>query len=88
MKLLLILFKIRGQNLLEWGGNDTVQPSDTTQARSNSDFGLKVYTIQFYAIEYNFKSNCWIKLKLYLKISEVFVYVRVNFQVNACLERM
>jgi hypothetical protein len=87
MKSLLILFKIRGQNLLEGRGNDTVQPSDTTKARSNSDFGLKFYTIQFYVIEHNFKSNCWIELKLYQKISEVFVYVRVNFQVNACSER-
>ena len=28
-------------NLLEEGGNDTVQPCDTTQVRSDSDFGVK-----------------------------------------------
>ena len=64
---------------------DTVQPCDTTQARLDLDFSVKFYTVQFYVIEHNFKSNCWIKLKLYEKISEVFVYVGVNFQVNACL---
>jgi hypothetical protein len=31
--------------------NDMVQPCDTTQARSDSDFGVRVSTIQFYAIE-------------------------------------
>ena len=44
-------------NLLEEGGNDTVQPCDTNQARSDSDFGVKVSTVQLYAIEHNFKSN-------------------------------
>jgi len=71
-------------NLLEEGGNDTVQPCDTTQARSDSDFGVRVSTFQFYAIEHNFKSNRWIELKLYHKIPEVFVYVGVHFQVNPC----
>jgi hypothetical protein len=41
----------------------------------------------FYAIDHNFKSNRWIELKPYQKISEVFFYVRVNFQVSRCLER-
>ena len=58
-------------NLLE-GGNDTVQPCHTTQARLDSDFGARVSTVQFYAIEHNFKSNRWIELKLYHKIPEVF----------------
>ena len=66
---------------------DTVQPCDMTQARSDSDFGVRVSTFQFYAIEHNFKSNCWIKLQLYHKIPEVFVYVGVHFQVNPCSER-
>jgi hypothetical protein len=43
--------------------------------------------VQFYAIEYNSKFNCWIELKLYLKIPEVFVYVRVNYQVNQSSKR-
>jgi len=67
-------------NLLEEGENDTVQPCDTNQARSDSDFGVKVYTVQFYAIEHNFKSSRWIELKLYQKIPEVFVYVGVHFR--------
>jgi hypothetical protein len=45
-------------------------------------FCVKVSTIQFYAIEHNFKSNCWIELKLYQKIPELFVYVGVYFQEN------
>jgi hypothetical protein len=67
--------------------SDTVQPCDTTQARSDSDFGVRVSTVQFYAIEHNFKSNRWIELKLYLKIPEVFLYVGVYFQVNPCSKR-
>ena len=50
-------------------------------------FCIKVFTIQFYAIEHNFKSNCWIELKLYQKIPELFVYVGVHFQENPCSER-
>jgi hypothetical protein len=48
--------------------------NDTIKARSSLDFGLKCSTIQFYAIEDNSKSNHWIELKLYQRISEVFVY--------------
>jgi hypothetical protein len=59
-------------NLLEEGGNDMIQPCDTTQARSDSDFSVKVYTVQFSSIEHNFKSNRWIELELYQKIPEVF----------------
>jgi hypothetical protein len=59
-----------------------VQPCDTNKPRSNSDFGVKVSTVQFYTIEHDFKSNRWIKLKLYQTILEVFVYVGVPFQVN------
>jgi len=55
-----------------------VQLCDTTQARSDSDFGINCSTVQFYAIEHNVKSNRWIKLKCYHKIPEVFVYVGVN----------
>jgi hypothetical protein len=29
--------------------SNTVQPCDTTQARSDSDFGIKVSSVQFYA---------------------------------------
>jgi hypothetical protein len=64
-----------------------VQPYDTTQARSDLDFGVKFYTVQFYAIEYNSKSNRWIELKLYKKISKVCFYVGVNCQVNQSSKR-
>jgi hypothetical protein len=67
--------------------HDTVQSWNTNQARSDSDFGVKFSTIQFYAIEHNFKSNRWIELKLYQKIPKVFVYVGVHFQENPCSEK-
>ena len=66
---------------------DTVQPCDTTQARSNLNFGVKFYTVQFYAIKYNSKSNRWIELKIYQKIPEALVYVRVKLQMNQCSKR-
>jgi hypothetical protein len=66
-------------NLLEEGGNDMIQPYDTIQVRSYSDFDVKFSTIQFYVIEHNFKFNRWIKLKLYQKIPEVYVYLGVKF---------
>ena len=66
---------------------DMVQPCDTIQARSNSDFGVKFYTVQFYVIKHNSKSNRLIKLKLYKRISKVFFYVGINFQVNQSLKR-
>ena len=53
--------------------------TDTMNARSVLDFGIKFSTIQFYTIEDNSKSNHWIELKLYQRIPEVFVYNGVNF---------
>ena len=50
-------------NYLEERGNDMIQ------ARSNSDCGIKIPTVQFYTIEHNSKSHRWIELKLYQKIS-------------------
>jgi hypothetical protein len=70
------------ENLLEEGGNDTVQPCDTTQARSYSNFSIKFSIVQFYAIEYNSKSNRRIYLKLHQKITKLFLYIGVTFQVN------
>jgi hypothetical protein len=65
---------------------DMVQPCDTLQARSDSDFGVKYSTVQFYAIEHNFKSNRWIELKLYQMIPDIFVYLGVKVQVNRSSE--
>ena len=59
---------------------DMVKPCDTLQARSDSDFGVKFSTFQFYAIEHNFKSNRLIDLKLYQMILKVFFYVGVKVQ--------
>jgi len=73
--------------MIESNPSDTVQPCDTNQTRSDSDFGVKFSIVQFYAIEHNFKSNRWIELKLYQKIPEVFVYVGVHFQENPLSER-
>jgi len=47
---------------------------------SDSDFIVKLHTVQLYAIEHNFKSNRWIDLKLDIKIPVVLVYVRVKFR--------
>jgi hypothetical protein len=47
---------------------------------------ILTYTVQFYAIKNNSKSNRWIELKLYQTIPEVFVYVRVNVQMNQSSE--
>jgi hypothetical protein len=55
---------------------------DTIQAKLDLDFDIKVFTIHFHAIEYNSKSNHWIKLKLYQKIPEVVFYFGVNLQMN------
>jgi len=62
-----------------------IQPCDTIKARPDLNFGVKLFTVQFYAIEHNSKSNCWIELKLYHKIQKV-LYVGVNFQVNRSSE--
>jgi hypothetical protein len=55
-------------------------PSDMIQVRLDLDFRVKNPTIQFYDIEYNSKFKRWIKLKLYQKIPEVFVYIRKTFR--------
>ena len=44
-------------NLLEEGGNDTIQPYDTTQVRSDSDFGVKSATVQVYSNNHNSQSD-------------------------------
>jgi len=61
-------------NLLEEGGNDTVKPCDTTQLRSDSDFGVKSATIQVYGNNYNSQSDRWIELKVYVNSLDIFSY--------------
>jgi hypothetical protein len=55
--------------------------------RSDSNYDVKVSTVQFYTIKHNSKSNRWIELKFYQKILDVFVYLRVHFLVNQRSER-
>jgi hypothetical protein len=53
-------------NLLEEGGNDTIQPCNTTQVRSDLDFGVKCATIHVYSKSHNSQSDRWIRLKVYV----------------------
>ena len=46
---------------------DTVQPCDTTQVRSNLDFGVKSATVQVYGNSHNSQSDRWIELKFYVE---------------------
>ena len=62
-------------NLLEEGGNDTVQPCDTTQVRSDSDFGVKSATVQVYGNNRNSQSDRWIKLIFYVDSPNIFYYL-------------
>ena len=61
---------------------------DTIQVRSDSEFGVKFSIVQFYAIEHNFKFNCWIDLKFDIKTPDVLVYVGVKFQMNRSSKRI
>ena len=66
-------------NLLEEGGNDTVQPCDTTQARSDSDFDIKYATVQVYSNNHNSQSDHWIGLNVYMASPDMLSYLK--FQV-------
>ena len=48
---------------------DTVQPCDTTQVRSDSNFGLKSTTVQVYNNSHNSQSDRWIGLQFYVHSS-------------------
>jgi hypothetical protein len=52
------------------------------QARSNSDFNVKSAPIQFYSNSYNFQSDRWIKLKVYVESPDMLSYLGLKFQVN------
>jgi hypothetical protein len=69
-------------NLLEEGGNDTVQHCDTTQVRLDLDFSVKSATVQVYSNSHNSQSDRWIGLKVYVDSSDMFSYYRLKFQVN------
>ena len=69
-------------NLLEEGGNDTVQPCDTTQVRSNLDFGIKNATVQVHGNNHNSRSDHWIKVIFYVDYPDMFFYLGLKLQVN------
>ena len=69
-------------NLLEEGGNDTVQPCDTTQVRSDSDFGVKSATVQVYGNSHNSQSDRWIGLIFYVDSPDISYYLGLKLQVN------
>ena len=66
-------------NLLEEGGNDTVQPCDKNQVRSDSDFGVKSATVQVYGNSYNSQSNRWIELKFDVDSPDMLSYYGLRF---------
>jgi len=55
---------------------------DTTQVRSDSDFGVKSATVQVYGNSYNSQSDRWIELKVYVNFPDVLSYYGLRFQVN------
>ena len=55
--------------------NDTVQPYDTIQVRSDSDFGVKSATVQVYSNSHNSQSNHWIGLIFFVDSSNMFYYI-------------
>jgi len=61
---------------------DTVQPCDTTQLRSDSDFSVKSATIQVYDNNYIAQSDHWIELKVYVDSPDMLSYYGLRFQVN------
>ena len=69
-------------NLLEEGGNDTVQPCNTTQIRSDSDFGVKSATVQVYGNNHNSQSGRWIGLIFYVDSSDISYYLGLKIQAN------
>ena len=56
-----------------------VQPCDTTQVRSDSDFGVKSHAVQVYDNSHNSKSNRWIGLKFYVDSSDMLSYYELKF---------
>jgi len=66
---------------------DTFQPCNTTQVRSDSDFGVKSATVQVYGNNYNSQSDCWIELNFYVDFPDMLSYYGLTFQVNQSLGR-
>ena len=67
--------------------SDTVQPCDTTQVRSDSDFGIKNATVQVQGNNYNSQSDHWIKVIFYVYSPDMFFYLGLKLQVNRSSRR-
>ena len=68
----------QGWDLIPWYSS----ACDTTQVRSDSDFGVKSATVQVYGNSYNSQSDRWIELKVYVNFPDVLSYYGLRFQVN------
>ena len=68
-------------------GNDAVQPCDTTQVRSDSDFGIKNTTVQVYGNNHNSRSDRWIKVIFNVDSPDMSFYLGLKLQVNRSLGR-
>jgi len=66
---------------------DMIQPFDTTQARSDSDFGVKNAIVQVYGNNYNYQSDIWIGLKCFVDSLYMFSYYELKFQINRTSRR-
>jgi hypothetical protein len=64
-----------------------VQPCDTTQVRSDLDFGVKSTIVQVYGNNHNSQSDSWIGLKVHVESPDMFSYIKLKFQVNRSLQR-
>jgi hypothetical protein len=64
-----------------------IKPCDTTQARSDSDFGVKYETVQVYSNNYNSQSDRLIGLNVYVNSPDMLSYLKLKFQVNQSLKR-
>ena len=62
--------------------SDTVQPSDTTQVKLDSDFDIKSATIQVYENSHNSQSDRWIGLIFYVDSPDISYYLGLKIQVN------
>jgi len=69
-------------NVLEEGGKDTVQPCDTTQVRSDLDFGVKSATVLVYGNSHNSQSDRWIRLKFYVVSPDMVSYYGLKWSIE------
>ena len=59
---------------------DTIPPYDTTQVRLDLDFGIKNATVQVHGNNYNFQSDCWIRVIFYVDSPNMFYYLGLKIR--------